>query len=61
MKRITIEVPEKYSNVLSITLVGNSLRDGLSGTVTAVDLYKGTYIIIDESGDCTQLKEADKK
>lgn len=51
MKRITIEVPEKYSNVLSITLVGNSLRDG----------YKGTYIIIDESGDCTQLKEADKK
>lgn len=61
MKRITIEVPEKYSNVLSITLVGNSLRDGLNVTVTAVDLYKGTYIIIDESGDCTQLKEADKK
>ena len=61
MKRITIEVPEKYSNVLSMTLVGNNLRDGLNVTVTAVDLHKGTYIIIEESGGYTQLKEADKK
>ena len=61
MKRITIGVPEKYSNVLSMTLVGNTLRDGLNVTVIAVDLYKGTHILIDENGGYTQLKEADKK
>lgn len=44
-----------------MTLVGNTLRDGLNVTVTAVDLYKGTYILIDENGGYTQLKEADKK
>lgn len=61
MKKITIEVPEKYSDVLAMTLVGSRLSGSINVTVTAVDLYNGTYIVIDENGGYTQLKETNKK
>ena len=56
MKRIIIEAPDGYDDVITLTLIGQ--RHGTTNIkVRACDLSKGTHLLFDESGGFVQLKE----
>lgn len=47
MTKVTIELPEGYEDVLSITAVGGVNMQNVSATVYVVDLRKGTRLSYD--------------
>lgn len=57
MKKIIIEIPEKYSNVMSLTLVGGVGTPSIDVTTSAYDLAKGTHFIVPETGPWIQTTE----
>ena len=58
MKKVTLEIDEKYATVLAVTVVG---CNGLSTDVSthAVDITKHNHITLDEDGRWTNAKEND--
>lgn len=56
MKKIIIEVPEKYGDVMSMTFVGRPGTSSISATTGVYDLRKGTNFIVPETGPWIQRK-----
>ena len=59
MKKIVIEFPEKYSDIMSVTLVGGAGSPTINGTTGIYDLNKGTHFIATETGPWIQWKDGD--
>ena len=58
MKKLTIEIDEKYGGVLSITAVGSNHFETCVST-KVIDLSKCNFLSIGEDGEWTaELKEA---
>ena len=59
MKKIIIEVPEKYSNIMALTLVGGpAMINTTTGTYHSAD---GTHFIIPETGPWIQTQLINKE
>ena len=59
MKKIIIEIPEKYGDVMSVTFIGG-LGTPRSNAMTGVyDLSKGTHLIATETGPWIQRKDGE--
>ena len=59
MKRVILDIDDRYANVLTVTLVGNTIQwDALKGelcvTTSSFDITKCDHITVDESGKFTQ-------
>jgi hypothetical protein len=50
MKKVTVEVDEKFGRILTVTAIGSDGHD-LHSTVTAIDLSKNNRIEIDSNGE----------
>lgn len=57
MKKITIEIDERYGQILSFTGAGARSFDSLNVTVWAVDMTKTNKVIVDNEGKATFLWE----
>ena len=60
MKKITIEISEKYADIISLTLVGGVGTPMLNTTVRVFDLSKGTRFIILDSAEWVQIGDDEK-
>lgn len=49
MKRVTIDIDDLYSDMLSLTTIG-SYNSKLMATTVLIDLDKHNHIIIDDKG-----------
>lgn len=50
MKRVTIEIDERYANILSLTAIGGNKVETRATTVL-VDPHKENHVWIDETGE----------
>ena len=57
MKKITIEIDERYGQILAFTGTGTSFLGGLNVTIWAVDMDKTNKVIVDNNGKATMLWE----
>ena len=57
MKKITIEIDERYGQILAFTGTGTSGLGGLNVTVWEVDMDKTNKVIVDNNGKATLLWE----
>lgn len=60
MKKITIEIDERYGQVLTFTGTGKSSLGGLNVTVWAVDMSKTNKVIVDNNGKATLIWEGEE-
>lgn len=56
MKKVVIEINDKYSGVLSVTAIGGGINN-INVSTGSVDLSKTDKIVIDEQGYMITLKE----
>ena len=61
MKKIIIEVPEKYSNIMALTLVGGAGTVMINTTTGTYNLADGTHFIIPETGPWIQTQLINKE
>ncbi len=59
MKRVILDIDDRFANVLTVTLVGHSVHwDALKGelhvTTSSFDITKCDHITVDEYGKFTQ-------
>lgn len=59
MKKITIEVSEKYGDIMSVTFIGRFGINIINVSASVYDLDKGSRFIVDENGRILQSKECD--
>ena len=55
MKRVILDIDDKYANILSLTLVGLDPKE-TSATIAVVDINNGDHIAFDSNGDMSQRK-----
>lgn len=61
MKKITIEIDERYGQILSFTGTGTSSLGGLNVTIWAVDMSKTNKVIVDNNGKATLIWEGENE
>lgn len=59
MKRVILDIDDRYANVLTVTLVGNlidwnALKGELNVTTSSFDIKKCDHITVGEDGKFTQ-------
>lgn len=64
MKRVILDIDDRYANVLTVTLVGHSVHwDALRGdmhvTTSSFDITKCDHITVGEDGKFTQEAEGE--
>lgn len=57
MKKITIEIDERYGQILSFTGAGAKSFDSLNVTVWVVNMNKTNKVIVDNEGKATMIWE----
>lgn len=55
MKKVILEIDDRYADVLSFTAVGYEGKE-IYLTVSAMDLNKGTYIVVNHDGKSVQIE-----
>lgn len=59
MKKIIIEVPEKYGDIMSATFIGGAGSPTINAMTGVYDLNEGTHFIATETGPWIQMNEGD--